>query len=71
MTDLDPELAEKIRASVDKRITEQIQAARSRAAAAQATRAAFAERRETGLRWRTAARAARLRLAANHNQEDQ
>lgn len=69
--DLDPELAETIRASLDKRLTAQIQAARDRIAQKAATREAFGRNRAAGLHHRNAARAARLRLAANHTKEDQ
>jgi hypothetical protein len=70
VTDLDPELAEKIRASVDERITAQIQAARKRIVAQRDTRAAFAENRRAGVQHRNAAREARIRLAENHDRKE-
>jgi hypothetical protein len=71
VTDLDPELAETIRASVDKRITAQIAAARKLIDQKRMTRDSFARSRAAGLHHRLAAREARLRLAANHTKEDQ
>ena len=73
MTDspnLDPDLAARIRASVDRRIAEQVQAARARAGQKAATRAAFQHNRQHGLQHRNAARAARLGLITHHNSKE-
>lgn len=70
MTDLDPDLAARIRASVDRRIAAQVQAARNRIRDKQAVRAEFDRNRRVGVQHRNAAREARLRLIDNHNQEN-
>lgn len=70
VTDLDPELAEKIRASVDKRITADVQAARARIGDKRAVRDAFGERRNAGVQHRNAAREARVRLADHHDSKE-
>jgi hypothetical protein len=71
VTDLDPALSARLRAASDARIAAQVQAARTRIGDKRAVRDAFGERRKTGVQHRNAARAARLRLIDNHNQEDQ
>lgn len=66
----DPALAARIRASVDRRISEQVQAARARAGQKAATRAAFQHNRQHGLQHRNAARGARVRLTQHHNSKE-
>ncbi|MHA6761812.1 hypothetical protein [Streptacidiphilus sp. PAMC 29251] len=64
----DPDLAEILRASAEKRIADQIADATARREAQQQTRAEFTARRTAGLRRRYAAKQARLRMIANHQQ---
>lgn len=62
---------QRLAASAEARIAEQVQAARERADRQAATRNLFAERRRAGVNRRNAARAARLRLTAQHQQKGQ
>ena len=68
---LDVDLAERLRRSADARIAEQIEAGRRRTAEQQTTRATFTARRRIGVDSRNAARAARLRLTAAHQQTEE
>lgn len=72
MTDqhFDPDLAARIRASVDRRIAAQVQAARARIGDKRAVRDSFARSREAGVQHRNAARAARLGLIAHHDSKE-
>jgi hypothetical protein len=70
MSDLDPELADQLRAAAAARVQEQIAAAADRREQQVTIRNAFAERRAAGVDRRNAARAARLRLIDGHQGSD-
>jgi hypothetical protein len=64
---LDPDLADKLRAGAEVRVQAQIQAARQRVAKQAETRAEFNRRRRYGVERRNAAREARLNLIKHHS----
>jgi len=70
VTELDPDLAARIRAASDARIAAQVQAARARIGDKRAVRDAFGERRKVGVQHRNTARAARLALIAHHDSKE-
>ena len=67
---LDPDLAARIRASVDARLAAQVQAARARIGDKRAVRDSFARSRNAGVQHRNATRAARLGLIAHHDSKE-
>lgn len=69
MTDFDPELQARLRASADERIRACVQAAKQRAGQRRQTRAEFTANRDAGLRSRHAIKAARQNLAQLHQQK--
>lgn len=70
MSDLDPDLAEQLRAAADSRIRQRIADAARRREQQATIRNAFAERRQAGVERRNTARAARLRLIQHHDNPD-